>query len=39
MSISRTFGDHFEEKVAPEFAEQILDYFTTSRKSDDDDYI
>lgn len=39
MSISRTFGDHFEEKVAPEFAEQILDYFTTSRKSDDDDYM
>jgi len=39
MSIGATFGEFFEEKIAPIFAEQIMDYFTTSRKSDDDDYI
>lgn len=39
MAIGASFNDHFEDKVVPEFAEQILDYFTTSRKSNDDDYI
>jgi hypothetical protein len=39
MTIGATFGEHFEDKIVPEFAEKILDYFTTSKKSDDDDYI
>lgn len=39
LSIGRTFGDCFEDKVVPDFAEQLVDYFTASRKSNDDDYI
>lgn len=39
MTIGATFGEQFEDKIVPEFAEKIVDYFTTSRKSDDDDYI
>jgi len=39
MTIGAAFNDYFEDKIVPEFAEKIIDYFTTSKKSDDDDYI
>jgi hypothetical protein len=39
MTIAASFGEHFDDVVVPRFAEEIIDYFTTVRKTDDDDYI
>lgn len=39
MTIGASFNDYFEDKVVPDFAEQLMDYFTTTRKGNEDDYI